>query len=89
MPISLALGKDFRFFVFHSRNKYVTTDPASKGNTYLLNKEEDCSLAFWVSALQLGAVPQTSPTNTTVSGFRETIYLPWVFLMASHLRCPV
>lgn len=35
MPISLALGKHFCFFVFHSRNKYVTTDPASKGNTYL------------------------------------------------------
>lgn len=35
MPISLALGRDFCFFVFHSHNKYVTTDPASKGNTYL------------------------------------------------------
>lgn len=35
MPISLALGKDWCFFVFHSRNKYVTTDPASKGYTYL------------------------------------------------------
>lgn len=35
MPSSLALGRDFCFFLFHSHNKYVTTDPASKGNTYL------------------------------------------------------
>lgn len=35
MPISLALGRELCFFVFHSRNKYVTTDPAPKGNTYL------------------------------------------------------
>lgn len=35
MPISLALGRELCFSVFHSRNKYVTTDPAPKGNTYL------------------------------------------------------